>query len=196
MTLFAVFLTYLASALVLPFPNWTSFRIAFYSVITAENVSLQQRLSMLRYLLTEIALLPAWAFFWVADEILFSSYHDQKLREPIFIFSQPRSGTTLLLRTLSEDRESFLSVQHLECGIPMSRSGISFGFSVCVAGWNGGAIGPIQNWGGPAETFIRMFLVTMKNSEFFSKNVFTIITSFFGVSRSNAFSTGSPASTT
>lgn len=130
---FTIFLTYVASAMVLPFPNWTSVRIVLLSVITAENVNLTQRLSMLRYLLSEITLLPVWAFFWVTDEILFSSYHDQKLQEPIFIFSQPRSGTTLLLRTLSEDCESFLSVKHLEWRYPY----ISFWYLIRILGLRG-----------------------------------------------------------
>lgn len=110
--------TYLVSAFVLPFPNWTSFRVALNSVISAGNVTLMQRLSMLRYLATEILMLPIWAFFWAVDELFYTTYHNQKLVEPIFIVSQPRSGTTFLLRTLSEDQESFLSIKHLEWRYP------------------------------------------------------------------------------
>jgi len=111
-------LVYSVSIWALPFPNWTSFRIAFVAVITAPSISLRQRVSMLFYFSQELLLLPVWAVFWLLDEILFPSYHNQEIREPIFIISQPRSGTTFLLRTLSEDRDTFLSVKHLEWRYP------------------------------------------------------------------------------
>jgi hypothetical protein len=109
---------YALSALILPFPNWTSFNIAFWAVAKAPNITLRQRASMFAYLLREIFMLPVWATFWIMDDLLFSQYRNEDIPEPIFIVSQPRSGTTFLLRTLSEDRDTFLSVKHLEWRYP------------------------------------------------------------------------------
>lgn len=118
MIFFVLFATYFFSAIVLPFPNWTSFRVVVIATLIAPDITIRQRTSMLLFLLKEVVLLPIWALFWVADELFFATYHDQKIREPIFIVSQPRSGTTFLLRTLSEDKDSFLSVKHLEWRYP------------------------------------------------------------------------------
>ena len=109
---------YALSVLVLPFPNWTSFRIAFFAAATARNVTPKQRISMLLHFVRELLLLPVWAAFWLADEALFPNYHNEEIRKPIFIISQPRSGTTFLLRTLSEDKNTFLSIKHLEWRYP------------------------------------------------------------------------------
>ena len=109
---------YAVSIFVLPFPNWASFRIALAAVATARNVTIQQRASMLWFLSRELLTLPIWSVFWLLDEILYPQYRNEKLREPIFIVSQPRSGTTFLLRTLSEDKNTFLSVKHFEWRYP------------------------------------------------------------------------------
>ena len=109
---------YLGSAFILPFPNWVSFQITLNAVITAPNVPLRQRLGMIAFLAREVAVLPLFAFFWLIDEVFFATYHNEEIRDPIFIVSQPRSGTTFLLRTLSEDQQTFLSVKHLEWRYP------------------------------------------------------------------------------
>lgn len=109
---------YAVSIYVLPFPNWTSFRIALAAAISAQGVTIRQRASMLAFLVRELLFLPIWAAFWLLDEVIYPQYHNQKIKEPIFIVSQPRSGTTFLLRTLSEDKNSFLSVKHFEWRYP------------------------------------------------------------------------------
>ena len=109
---------YLLSAIILPFPNWTSYHIAFSAVLTAPGIPIKKRISMLAYLAKEILILPVWAMFWLCDEVVFARYHNAKIRAPIFIVSQPRSGTTFLLRTLSEDGNTFLSIKHLEWRYP------------------------------------------------------------------------------
>ena len=109
---------YTVSIFALPFPNWTSFRIALTAAATARNVTIHQRASMIWFLSRELLTLPIWATFWLLDELLYPQYHNEKIREPIFIISQPRSGTTFLLRTLSEDKNTFLSVKHFEWRYP------------------------------------------------------------------------------
>lgn len=118
MLILTLIIVYALSILVLPFPNWTSFRIAFIAAVTASNVTTRQRFSMLCYFFYEFLLLPIWAVFWLADELFFPNYRNASIPESIFIISQPRSGTTFLLRTLSEDKNTFLSVKHLEWRYP------------------------------------------------------------------------------
>lgn len=118
MFLLTVVAVYTVSILLLPFPNWTSFRIAFAAATSAKNVAVRQRMSMLWFLCRELFTLPIWAIFWMLDEIIYPQYRNEKIIEPILIVSQPRSGTTFLLRTLSEDKNTFLSVKHFEWRYP------------------------------------------------------------------------------
>lgn len=111
-------LAYAISALVLPFPNWRSLSVAFTATLCSNEITHRERTSMLLYIARDVALLPIWALFWLADEVFFARYHREVIRDPVFIISQPRSGTTLLLRTLSEDKNTFLSVKHLEWRYP------------------------------------------------------------------------------
>ena len=111
-------LIYFTAARVLPFPNATSFKTAFVSTLWFPGLPLSQRIGMLCYLARDLLLLPVWALFWVTDELLFSAYHKQQIEKPIFLFAQPRSGTTFLLRTLAADDNTFLSVKHLEWRYP------------------------------------------------------------------------------
>lgn len=54
-----------------------------------------------------------WLGF-LLDEILFPGYRKVEVREPLFILGVPRSGTTLLHRTLAED-ERFTTFSTWEC---------------------------------------------------------------------------------
>lgn len=109
---------YAVTVMALPFPNWRSLGVVLTATLSSREITLRERASMLLYIIRDMALLPIWAIFWLIDEVFFSGYHTEKIRDPIFIISQPRSGTTLLLRTLSEDRNTFLSVKHLEWRYP------------------------------------------------------------------------------
>lgn len=115
---FFVPVAYAISALVLPFPNWRSLGVVLIATLRSREINFRERTSMLLYIARDVGLLPVWAIFWLADEVLFSGYHRETIRDPVFIISQPRSGTTLLLRTLSEDKNTFLSVKHLEWRYP------------------------------------------------------------------------------
>lgn len=78
--------------------------------------SLTLRGRLLRILLFLLAL-PVWLLHWfglLLDEILFPGYRRQVITRPLFILGVPRSGTTFLHRTLSEDAERFTSVSTWE----------------------------------------------------------------------------------
>jgi hypothetical protein len=61
--------------------------------------------------------LPAEALIWsgfILDEVFFPGYQEMKIRQPVFIIGNPRSGTTFLQRLLARDEENFLSMQTWE----------------------------------------------------------------------------------
>lgn len=51
------------------------------------------------------------AAFRAADDVLCPEYRDQQVRSPVFVFANPRSGTTLTHRLLSMDDEIFTTVK-------------------------------------------------------------------------------------
>lgn len=132
--LLVIILSYVVSALALPFPDWPSYWHVAGHVMFSPHPSLKQRASMAWYLARDFLLLPAFAAFWLVDEILFHQYHDVRIKEPVFIISQPRSGTTFLLRTLSRDKDTFLSVKHVEWRYP------------CISIWKILDLMSLRNW--------------------------------------------------
>jgi omega-hydroxy-beta-dihydromenaquinone-9 sulfotransferase len=114
----ALLILYFIAIKTLPFPHWPSYLRVLKCVIWEPNVSFQSRLSMFLYLVRDFLVLPVFSAFWLIDEIFFGKYKSIKIKAPLFIMSQPRSGTTFLLRTLSRDQNTFLSLKHLEWRYP------------------------------------------------------------------------------
>ena len=54
-----------------------------------------------------------WTGF-ILDEIFFPKFHKIKIKEPIFIIGNPRSGTTFLQRLMARDTANFLSMRTWE----------------------------------------------------------------------------------
>jgi len=51
------------------------------------------------------------AMFRAIDELVCPEYREQKVERPVFVFANPRSGTTLTHRLLSMDDEVFTTVK-------------------------------------------------------------------------------------
>lgn len=117
-TLVAVLTTIGVAFVLLPWPNARAAGTVLREVLRAPAVTLRERLSMLGYLVRQATLLPLYLVFWIADEILARGYRKTPIEAPVFVIGQPRSGTTFLLRTLGEDRDRFISAQHLEWRYP------------------------------------------------------------------------------
>ena len=49
--------------------------------------------------------------FQALDEIVYPEYREQEVRRPVFVFANPRSGTTLTHRLLSMDEDVFTTVK-------------------------------------------------------------------------------------
>lgn len=60
---------------------------------------------------------PIEIFVWmgfVLDEMFFPEFHDIKIKQPVFIIGNPRSGTTFLQRLLARDKQNFLTMKTWE----------------------------------------------------------------------------------
>ncbi len=101
-----------------PFIHWPSFRIALRETLTSHHISSRERRRMLMYLVRDAASVPFLSLFWWIDRLFFCDYRSINLDQVVFLIGQPRSGTTLLLRTLAEDDSKFVAVKHIEWRYP------------------------------------------------------------------------------
>lgn len=115
----ALIITYLLTAILAPFPYWPTYRLLWRSVLRSvhQNIPWQtkrrQSLFLIRYALTA----PLYTLLWFLDELLFPAYRQAPVH-PVFIIGQPRSGTTLLHRTLAADDRTFFAIRHIEWRYP------------------------------------------------------------------------------
>lgn len=58
------------------------------------------------YIFFPLLELVTWVGF-LLDDIFFSRYRQEDIRQPVFIVGNPRSGTTFLLRLMAKDEENF-----------------------------------------------------------------------------------------
>ncbi len=68
-------------------------------------------------LLSLVIYLPAELLIWsslLLDEVFYPAYHEIKIKQPVFIIGNPRSGTTFLQRLLAKDSHSFISMRTWE----------------------------------------------------------------------------------
>jgi hypothetical protein len=110
---------YAASIWFAPFPHWRTYLLLWKHVLTDREPAVDRaaRIGQIRLLARHLALLPLWTFVWYLDECLYPSYRRQRVK-PVFIFGQPRSGSTLLHRTLARDADRFIAIRHLEWRFP------------------------------------------------------------------------------
>ena len=84
------------------------------------------------YVLFPIVEISNWLGFWL-DDLFFPHYRDQKLKKPVFVVGNYRSGTTFLHRLLAKDRRTFTAMEGWEIFIAPSitqRKILSFWVSV------------------------------------------------------------------
>lgn len=101
-----------------PFLLWRSFFKVVRAVLFSRELGLRGRLSMAAHLGKELLYLPFLVLLWLVDEVLWHSYQKTRVQTPVFVMSQPRSGTTFLLRTLASDEKSFFVLKHLDWRMP------------------------------------------------------------------------------
>ena len=59
----------------------------------------------------------AW-MFRALDDVLYPAYRDQQVERPVFVFANPRSGTTLAHRLMSLDNDVFTTVKLYQTMLP------------------------------------------------------------------------------
>lgn len=101
-----------------PFMLWRSYFHVVRSVVFSAQLPLRGRLSMLAHLAKDLASTPLLTCLWFIDDLVWPAYRRGPLTPPVFVMSQPRSGTTFLLRTLASDTESFFVLKHLDWRVP------------------------------------------------------------------------------
>ena len=84
-------------------------KVLYYHFI--RHFSLRRFFVGLLYLLVIVLMSILNILFRLADEIFFSSYRKIEIREPVYIISNPRSGTTLLHRLMCHDEEKFVHIR-------------------------------------------------------------------------------------
>ena len=93
-------------------------RFIYNSFIHNRGTNYRLTTKRLGALLTALAIyLPAEAIIWsglLLDDLIYPDYEDIKIKEPVFIIGNPRSGTTFLQRLLARDTKTFLSMRTWE----------------------------------------------------------------------------------
>jgi hypothetical protein len=114
----AVLLLLLVIAVTSPFPLWRSYFTVLRATVADRSISRSERGRLLRYVLKDLFWLPARGLLFRLDDVFCRGYRRTELKGPLFIISQPRSGTTLLLRTLAADEATFFTLNHLDWRVP------------------------------------------------------------------------------
>ena len=83
--------------------------VLYYHFI--RHFSIRRFIVALLYLIVIVFMSMLNILFRLLDEIFYSSYRKIDIREPVFIISNPRSGTTLLHRLVCQDEEKFVHIR-------------------------------------------------------------------------------------
>ncbi len=98
-----------------PLSHWGSYWCVFRATCRDKQLPKRTRIRLLTYLLRDLILSPVHGTLWVLDEAIFMKKLDWiRLKDPVFIVSQPRSGSTFLHRLLADDKDIFFAVTYLE----------------------------------------------------------------------------------
>ncbi len=98
-----------------PLSHWGSYWCVFQATYRDKQLPKRAKLRLLTYLLYDLALSPLHCSLWVLDEMIFLNRLNQvRLKDPVFIISQPRSGSTFIHRLLADDKDVFFAVTYLE----------------------------------------------------------------------------------
>jgi len=81
-----------------------------------ENILFSNRVLIFLVLLSTLIKIPINGTFWFLDELLYPAYHKVDIREPVFLITAARSGSTQLANYLENDEDNFIA--------PMSGEGL------------------------------------------------------------------------
>jgi len=93
-------------------------RFTYRSFFTSRGTPYRLTLKRIGWLLLVYTVYPLWQLLiWTGlwlDELFFPGYHDVRVKAPVFIIGNPRSGTTFLQRLMAEDAQTFTSMKTWE----------------------------------------------------------------------------------
>jgi hypothetical protein len=99
--------------------NWRAFlRFSRLALLNTRNTNRRLTPKRIAWLLLAFTFYPpfelaTWAGF-ALDDILYPGYRRQRVREPVFIVGNPRSGTTFLHRLMARDTATFACMRTWE----------------------------------------------------------------------------------
>lgn len=98
-----------------PLSHWGSYWCVFRATCRDKQLPKRAKLRLYTYLLCDLILSPLHCTLWLLDEAIFrKQLNCVNLKDPVFIVSQPRSGSTFLHRLLADDKDVFFAVTYLE----------------------------------------------------------------------------------
>jgi hypothetical protein len=97
--------------------DWSNWFLLIGLAFREENPRARRRL-LLELLLVVPAIASFHALCFFLDWVLFPGLRRQEVRSPVFVVGHARSGTTLLHRLMSEDRERFSAFLYWELYFP------------------------------------------------------------------------------
>ncbi len=102
-----------------PLSHWGSYWCVFRATCRDKQLPKRTKLRLLTHLLRDLVLSPLHCTLWLLDEMIFlNKLNHVCLKDPVFIISQPRSGSTFLHRLLADDKDVFFAVTYLEWRCP------------------------------------------------------------------------------
>ncbi len=94
----------------------TVFKVLYFHCI--RHIGFRRFFVALIYLFIVVVMSAINILFRLADEIFFPAYRKVEIKEPVYIISNPRSGTTLLHRLICIDEEKFVHIRMFHTLIP------------------------------------------------------------------------------
>jgi hypothetical protein len=102
-----------------PFPYRTTYWVLWRHVLfdQTSGVNFKAKVRQAGLLIRHLLFTPLSTLLWYLDELLYPQYKKMQVR-PVFIIGEPRSGTTLLHRTLGADSNRYFAIRHVEWRYP------------------------------------------------------------------------------
>ena len=103
-------------------PSWSRFFRYFTATLTEgkpeDNIPFTNRILIFLIILDTVIKSPVNGVCWFLDELLYHSYHNTDIKDPVFFLSAARSGSTQIGDYLTDDKESFISPMVIEGMFP------------------------------------------------------------------------------
>ena len=101
---------------------WSRFYRYFTATLTEgkpeEGIPFTNRILIFIIIFDYLIKSPIQGVGWFLDEILYPSYHKCEIKDPLFIISAARSGTTQMANYLEDDEENFIAPMMVEAMFP------------------------------------------------------------------------------